>query len=81
MRRITSPLMVWENGAAAIAVPYTAVAMYDFPVLLGPTKMVSGFRSTEPFAMGPKFLTEMVSMAISVVENWQCILDYQRASV
>lgn len=36
--------------------------MYDFPVLLGPTKMVSGFRFTEPSAMGPKFFTEMVNM-------------------
>ena len=46
----------------ALITAYTAVAMYDLPVLLGPTKIVRGFRSNDPSAMGPKFLTEIVSI-------------------
>ena len=39
-----------------------AVAMNDLPVLLGPTNIVSGFKSTVPSAMGPRFLTGTVRM-------------------
>ena len=48
--RIFPPPKDWCNA-------YTRIAKYDFPVLLGPIKTVSGRRSTLAFAIGPKSST------------------------
>lgn len=44
---------------------YSNVARYDFPELFGPTKILSGRRSMDPLAIGPKSDTSILAVGVT----------------